>query len=122
MPNSRLASYDESHLKVMRLLEANPSISQRELADMLGISLGKANYCLRALSDKGWVKMRNFKSSRNKAGYAYLLTPAGLARKAELTVHFLRRKVGEYEALKEEIAQLEKELIGIDPVLCKNPR
>lgn len=112
--------YDESHLKVLRMLEANPSISQRELAETLGISLGKTNYCLKALIDKGWVKAQNFKNSRNKLGYAYLLTPSGIAQKAELTVHFLRRKVREYEALEEEIAQLEREVGGTDWALCKS--
>lgn len=120
MSDPQAPLHDENHLKVLRQLEANPSISQRELAETLGISLGKANYCLKALIDKGWVKAQNFKNSRNKLGYVYLLTPSGIAQKAELTVHFLRRKVKEYEALEGEIAQLEKELVDSDLALCKD--
>jgi len=99
MSNPQAPLRDENHLKVLCQLEANPSIRQHELAETLGISLGKANYCLKALIDKGWVKAQNFKNSRNKLAYVYLLTPSGIAQKAELTVHFLRRKLREYEAL-----------------------
>ena len=73
-------------------------------------SVGKINYCLNALIDKGWVKVRNFRNSQNKLGYAYLLTPRGIERKAAITVQFLRRKLAEYEALKAEIAQLRREI------------
>ncbi len=100
---------EESHLKVLRLLEAQPTLSQRELAQALGISLGKANYCMRALLDKGLIKMQNFKNSDNKLGYAYLLTPAGIAARAELTRRFLRQKRQEYDALRREIEQLQRE-------------
>ncbi|WP_368643561.1 MarR family EPS-associated transcriptional regulator [Castellaniella ginsengisoli] len=99
----------ESHLKALRLLEANPDLSQRELAQALGISLGKTNYCVRALLDKGLIKMQNFRNSDNKLGYAYLLTPAGIAAKAELTHSFLKIKIREYENLKREIEQLQRE-------------
>lgn len=99
----------ESHLKALRLLEANPELSQRELAQALGISLGKANYCVRALLEKGLIKMQNFRNSENKLEYAYLLTPAGIAAKADLTRCFLKIKIREYENLRQEIEQLKKE-------------
>lgn len=99
----------ESHIKVLRAIEANPEISQRELAKLLGISLGKANYCLQALIEKGWIKARNFKNSKRKAAYAYVLTPDGLEKKAVITRQFLERKVEEYEQLKKEIDQLRAE-------------
>ena len=101
---------EDVHLRLLRLLEAKPDMSQRDLARELGISLGKINYCLHALMEKGLIKARNFRSSRNKLGYAYLLTPHGVNRKAAITVQFLRRKVAEYEALKSEIAQLQREV------------
>lgn len=101
---------DEQHLRVLRLLEANPDMSQRELAEALGVSVGKTNYCIRALVDKGLLKMKNFRNSQNKVAYAYLLTPAGIAAKAELTARFLKRRMAEYEQLKQEIEQLQDEL------------
>ncbi len=94
----------------MRLLEAKPDISQRELAEHLGISLGGLNYCLRALADKGLVKMQNFTENPNKLGYVYLLTPKGMAAKAQLASGFLKRKMAEYDALKAEIESLRSEL------------
>lgn len=100
---------DGTHLQVLRLVEQNPTISQRELARELGVSLGKANYCLRALFDKGWVKARNFKNSDSKLRYAYLLTPSGIENKARLTVSYLQIKMSEYEQLRLEIEQLKKE-------------
>lgn len=100
---------DDIHLKVLRLVEQNPNISQRELAKELGVSLGKANYCLRALLEKGWVKVRNFRNSENKIRYAYLLTPSGIDNKARLTVTYLKIKISEYEHLRAEIEQLKKE-------------
>ena len=99
----------ETHLQLLRLLEDNPELSQRELAHELGISVGKINYCVNALLAKGWIKARNFKNSRNKLAYAYLLTPSGIEQKAALTVNFLRRKLDEYERLHQEIAQLRAE-------------
>lgn len=101
--------HEESHLKALRLLETNPDLSQRELAQALGISLGKTNYCVRALLDKGLIKVQNFRHSDNKLGYAYLLTPAGIAAKTELTRNFLKIKIREYENLKREIEQLQQE-------------
>ncbi|CAM5785124.1 MarR family EPS-associated transcriptional regulator [Castellaniella caeni] len=101
---------EESHLKVLRLLEADPALSQRDLSQALGISLGKINYCMRALLDKGLIKMQNFRNSENKLGYAYFLTPAGVMAKAEMTKEFLKIKMQEYEILKREIDQLRQEV------------
>ena len=100
---------DPSQLSVLRLLDESPSRTQREMASELGMSLGKANYVLRALLAKGFVKIQNFTSSTNKRGYAYLLTPEGVAAKAELTKHFLARKMEEYDALRLEIERLRAE-------------
>jgi EPS-associated MarR family transcriptional regulator len=97
------------HYKLMRLLEANPQMSQRDAARELGVSLGKINYCLRALVKKGWVKAASFKNSNNKAAYMYLLTPRGVEEKASLTVQFLQAKMDEYEALRLEIQQMQRE-------------
>ena len=100
---------EEVRYKLLKLLEPNPHLSQREVARELGISLGKVNYCLKALVDKGWIKAANFKNSRNKAAYMYLLTPRGFEEKARVTARFLTRKVREYEALRVEIEQLRNE-------------
>ena len=101
---------NETHLKVLRSIEDNPEITQRELAEELGVSLGKVNYCLKALIGRGWVKVNNFKNSNNKAAYAYLLTPTGIERKAQITMRFLKRKLSEYEDLKTEIEMLQREV------------
>lgn len=101
---------DDVHFRVLRILQQRPEISQRDLAEEVGIALGKVNYVLNALTDKGLVKMRNFRNAENKLRYAYILTPAGLAAKADLTSGFLRRKVAEYEALKAEIESLQGEV------------
>jgi EPS-associated MarR family transcriptional regulator len=101
---------EQRQLHAMRLLEANPDMTQRELAEALGVSLGAANYCLKALVEKGWVKLENFQNNPNKLGYLYLLTPMGMAAKTTLTGRFLRRKLAEYEAVKAEIEQLKSEL------------
>ena len=100
----------ETHLRVLRRIEANPEITQRELAQELGVSLGKVNYCLKSLIQKGWVKANNFKNSKNKSAYVYLLTPKGIERKAQITVRYLRWKLHEYEMLKKEIDQLKTEV------------
>lgn len=100
---------DPSQLSVLRLLDESPSRTQREMAQELGMSLGKANYVLRALLGKGFVKIQNFRNSSKKRGYAYLLTPEGVAAKAELTRHFLARKMEEYDALRLEIERLQAE-------------
>ena len=99
----------ETHLRVLRLLQANPHITQRELADELGVSVGKVNYCMKELLKKGLVKMQNFSKSHNKLSYAYLLTPSGVTAKARLTAEYLRIKMDEYEALKREIELLRGE-------------
>ena len=101
---------EENHLRVLRLLEVNPQLSQRNLADALGISLGKTNYCLKALLGKGFIKMQSFNKSQNKLAYAYLLTPTGITEKAGLTVRFLARKVAEFESLTLEIETLKSEV------------
>ena len=101
---------DDIRHKIFRIIEENPEINQRMLADMLGISLGKTNYCIQALIEKGWLKVNNFKNSNNKLAYAYLLTPTGIEEKALLTVRYLKRKIGEYEDLKREIDVLSKEV------------
>jgi len=103
-------SPQEIHLKVLRHLENDPEITQRKLAKELGISLGKANYCLKALIGKGLVKTDNFKNSNNKSAYLYLLTPKGIKEKSRITLHFLKRKIDEYENLKKEINELRQEI------------
>lgn len=100
---------DEMRLKLMRRFEANPRTSQREVAREFGVSLGKVNYCLRALVHSGWIKAARFRNSRNKLAYRYLLTPRGIEAKAALTVRFLQAKVREYEGLRAEIEQLRRE-------------
>ena len=100
----------ETHFRIMRILQENPDLTQRELADKLGMSLGGLNYCLKALIDKGLVKMQNFQNSKNKFKYVYLLTPMGVAEKLALTSQFLSRKMQEFEALKAEIDSLKAEV------------
>ena len=95
---------------LLRLIEVRSGLSQRDFARELGTSLGKVNYCLKALIDKGFVKVRNFHNSRKKLAYAYLLTPRGIDRKATITVQFLKRKMAEYETLRAEIEQLQREV------------
>jgi EPS-associated MarR family transcriptional regulator len=97
-------------LAVLRLLEHKPSLSQREVSRALGLSLGKTNYLLRALLDKGWIKMRNFRRSDSKLAYAYLLTPSGVSHKLDLTRRFLARKESEFELLQRTIGALRSEL------------
>jgi EPS-associated MarR family transcriptional regulator len=103
------ASAEESSLQVLRLLEKNPQLTQRELAAQLGVSLGKANFCVQALLAKGFIKLQNFRGSRNKLAYAYLLTPSGIAAKSSLAVSFLQIKMAEYARLQSEIEQLQRE-------------
>lgn len=103
---------DDVHFRILRILEQHPEISQRELSEEVGIALGKVNYVLNALTDKGLVKIRNFRNSQNKLRYAYVLTPAGLSKKAELAAGFLRRKMAEYDALRAEIEEIRRETSG----------
>jgi EPS-associated MarR family transcriptional regulator len=108
---SRQADLQEDTIfRVMDLLGENPDLTQRELAERLGISVGSINYCLKALMAKGLVKMKSFARSKNKFGYVYLLTPSGLVKKADLTQRFLRRKIREYESLKAEITAVKKKV------------
>ena len=100
---------EDTYFRVMRLLEANPDLTQRQLAEALGVSVGGLNYCLKALIQKGFVKVNNFRQSKNKFGYVYLLTPSGAREKASLTANFLQRKMQEYEAIKAEIEELTKD-------------
>ena len=100
---------DEYRYKILKLVETNPAISQRELAQQLGISLGKVNFCLKALIEKGLLKATNFRNNKNKLAYMYLLTPSGIEEKASNTVRFLKYKLQEYEALQEEIEELRRE-------------
>lgn len=106
---------EQTQFRILRLLQDNPEMSQRDLAHTLGVSLGSVNYCLQALVQKGLLKFSNFAASEDKRRYAYVLTPKGLAKRAALTAGFLRRKLAEYEALKREIASLEAEMTQIQP-------
>jgi EPS-associated MarR family transcriptional regulator len=100
---------DEMRYKLLKLLDANPRLSQRDVARELGISLGSVNYCLQALVRKGWIKASRFTNSRSKAAYMYLLTPRGMEAKLRLTFEFLRIKLREYETLRDEIEQIRRE-------------
>ena len=100
----------DTEYTILKILEDNPKMTQRQVAKEMGLSLGKTNYIIRALVAKGWVKLSNFKRSDNKLGYIYLLTPEGVAKKTILAESFLRRKSEEYNRLKEEIAMLKQEL------------
>ena len=102
----------EISYKLFNLVEQHPNLSQRELAKEMGISLGKTNYCLKGLMEKGWLKARNFKNSNNKIAYAYVITPTGLREKANIAARFLNHKVREYETLKTEIEALRQEVSG----------
>jgi EPS-associated MarR family transcriptional regulator len=108
--NNRAKIQEEARFKILRLLHENPELTQRELGERVGISLGAVNYCLRALIERGLVKAGNFSASQNKLGYSYLLTPSGIAEKARLTSRFLARKKTEYDALRIEIETLSREV------------
>ena len=101
---------DEIHYRILRELERDPQLSQRQLADSLGVSVGKTNYCVRALVEKGLLKVENFRRSQNKLAYAYQLTPRGITAKARITRRFLEIKRKEYEALRDEIERLQREV------------
>ena len=100
----------DTEYTVLKILKDNPKITQRQLAKEMGLSLGKTNYVVHALIDKGWMKLSNFKRSDNKLGYLYLLTPEGVTEKSILAQNFLSRKLKEYNRLKEEIETLKSEL------------
>ncbi len=111
MTNRQARIQEETHFRIMRILQDNPDLTQRELADMIGMSVGGVNYCLNALITKGFVKMGNFQKSKNKFKYVYLLTPQGIAEKLLMTSRFLTRKMEEYDALKVEIEALKEEVV-----------
>ncbi|WP_127555573.1 MarR family EPS-associated transcriptional regulator [Saccharospirillum alexandrii] len=101
---------DELRYQLLRTIERNPELTQRQIAKELGLSLGKVNYCVKALLDKGWIKAGNFKNSSNKRAYAYILTPKGLEEKGSVTLRFLKRKLQEYEDIQYAIEQLQNEV------------
>ncbi len=101
---------DEMYFRVLRALERSSHMTQRELANETNISLGGINYCLKALSEKGWIKIRNFQKSKNRMSYVYKLTPLGIAEKLTLTQTFLAKKLAEYESLQAEIEALKQEV------------
>ena len=109
MTGRRSQLQEDTYFRVLRMLQDNPDMTQREIAEKLGISTSGLNYCLKALIDKGWVKVQNFSQSKNKFGYIYVLTPKGIAEKAVLMGRFLKRKMSEYDALKAEIESLKNE-------------
>ena len=110
MTSKRTKLQEDTHFRVLRLLQENPEMSQRELAEAVGVSVGGIHYVLNALIDKGLVKLGNFTAAEDKRRYAYVLTPKGIARKTALTRAFLVRKMEEYKAIKEEIEALKSEL------------
>ena len=100
---------DEIAYKLLKLIEAEPHLSQRGIAQKMGVSLGKTNYCLKALVDKGFIKLQNFYNNKKKSSYIYFLTPQGMEEKAAVTYRFLQRKIEEYEDIKVEIESLKNE-------------
>ena len=94
---------NENNFQVLRVIKNNPNSSQRELANNLNFSLGKLNYCINALKEKGLIKMKNFKSNSNKIGYVYILTPKGINIKTKLTINFMKKKMKEYDELRNEL-------------------
>ena len=110
MTSRRSQLQEDTYFRVLRLLQDNPDMTQREIAQSLGLSTSGLNYCLKALIDKGWVKVHNFSQSKNKFGYIYVLTPEGIAEKLALTSRFLKRKLSEYDALRTEIDGLQAEV------------
>jgi len=104
----------EAILKLLRALDENPHMTQRQLSSHLGLSLGKINFLLKAFVGKGLVKIENFKNSENKIGYLYVLTPGGIEEKVKITYRFLKRKMREYETLEDEIRRLKKEIALVE--------
>ena len=100
---------DEITYKLLKIIENEPHLSQRDIAKKMGVSLGKTNYCLKALLDKGFIKVRNFYKNKKKSAYIYFLTPQGIEEKAQVTYRFLQRKIEEFETIKEEIENLKNE-------------
>ncbi len=112
MTSRRSILKEDTRYRVLRLLQGNPEMSQRELAEAVDISVGGIHYLLNALVEKGYVKLANFTAAQDKRRYAYVLTPKGIAEKTAITRHFLKRKIAEYEALTAEIAALRSEVVG----------
>ena len=110
MTSRRSKIQEDTYFRVLRILQESPDVTQREIAQLLGVSTSGLNYCLNALIDKGWVRVHNFSESKNKFGYVYLLTPSGIAEKAALTSRFLQRKLKEYEEMRAEINSLRSEV------------
>ena len=108
---SCLMTNQELEYRALKILEQQPDLTQRQLAEELGVSLGKTHYLVKSLIDVGWIKLDNFQKSNNKWGYVYLLTPVGIAEKAAITAQFLLRKQCEYNELRQEIAQLQREVL-----------
>ena len=113
---------DETRYRILKILETDPQASQRRIADQLGISLGRVNYCVQALIRKGLVKANNFRNSTNKRAYLYLLTPRGIEEKARVTARFLRVKLDEYEILKHELEELQREAATLGQTSQAGPR
>lgn len=113
VPPAREVS-DEVRYRILKYISENPNASQRQLARELGVSVGKVNYCLRALIGKGLLKMRNFQNNQDKSAYLYVLTPKGIEEKIKVTYDFLRRKISEYDLLSKEIELLSAEVRGLD--------
>ena len=122
MTSKRAKLQEDTHFRVLRLLQENPEMSQRELAEAVGVSVGGMHYVLNALIEKGLVKLGNFTAAEDKRRYAYILTPKGIASKAALTRGFLARKMKEYEALKAEIEALAEEIDGGTELLPEGRR
>lgn len=116
MTSRRSKIQEDTYFRVLRILHEKPDITQREIANLLGVSTSGLNYCLNALIDKGWVKVHNFSESKNKFGYVYLLTPSGISEKAALTGRFLKRKLKEYEQMRAEIESLRSEVSEVSEV------
>lgn len=104
---------DEYRYRILKILENNPGASQRDIARALGVSLGRVNYCLQALIEKGLVKANNFRNNANKSAYLYLLTPKGIDEKARVTLRFLKLKLDEYQAIKAEVEELRQEIASL---------
>lgn len=116
------AAYDnEVRLNLLRLIEKNPELSQREMSQQMNISLGKINYCISALVEKGKVKVERFKNHKNKTAYIYRITPKGLEELSWLTLAFLKIKIAEYGVIKEQIQSLYDQINEMDPSLCEDP-
>jgi len=121
LSNIKKQRAEDIRFRVLRLLQENPTSSQRDIAKALGLSLGGVNYCLNALVEKGHIKMRNFQEANDKRKYVYLLTPKGIAEKTALTGRFLQRKMREYEALKAEIEAIQEEVQHSDAGAASKP-